>query len=182
MGARSSGQLGAADSAVTIRPIRPDEGAAFRAIRLRALADSPAAFGSTLADTAARPPSYWDARARGDTGHQESALFVAEVPGGWVGLVGCFGPAPGDPPDAELISMWVDPGWRGRGIGQRLVERVVDWARQRGMESVVLWVTEGNMPAAALYERCGFRDTGDTQTLPSDETRRERKMVMQLVE
>src|ERR671926_389666 len=87
---------------ITIRPIHPTEGPSLRAIRLRALAESPRAFGSTLAETEARPASYWDMRARGDTGSQKSTLFVAEDSSGWEGLAGCFLDADGGG-SAELI-------------------------------------------------------------------------------
>ena len=48
---------------VHIRTIRCDEGPALRAIRLRALAESPSAFGSTLAATAAMSMEEWARRA-----------------------------------------------------------------------------------------------------------------------
>lgn len=164
---------------ITIRAVRPTEGPSLRAIRLRALAESPRAFGSTLAETEARPPSYWDARARGDTGDQKSTLFVAEDASGWVGLAGCFLDTD-DEGSAELISMWVDPAYRGQGLGRRLVEQVVDWARGNGARSISLWVTDGNSAATALYARCGFKRTEETQPLPSSETLRERRMVREL--
>jgi len=170
---------GEAAGEVIVREIQPTEGAQLRAIRLRALADSPSAFCSTLAETATRPPSYWDARARGDTGSQESTLFIAEGPNGWVGLIGCFGEEPGDVRSVELTSMWVDPVYRSRGVGRRLVEQVVDWARRRGAGSVWLWVTDGNTAAASLYARCGFRDTGETQPHPSNPALRECRMVLE---
>jgi GNAT superfamily N-acetyltransferase len=118
-------------------------------------------------------------RARGDTGSQKSTLFVAEDSSGWEGLAGCFLDADGGG-SAELISMWVDPAYRGQGIGRRLVEHVLDWARSNGANSVSLWVTESNSPAIELYARCGFRSTGETQSLPSDETLLEQRMVLEV--
>ena len=163
-----------------IRQIRPTEGVALREIRLRALAESPSAFGSTLTETAARPAEYWDGRARGDAGGQESTLFVAEDADRWVGLVGGVLEQLDGTRRVELISMWVDPAYRGRGLGQGLVERVVAWARQHGASAVGLWVTETNSPAVSLYRRCGFTSTRETQPLPSDETLLEQRMILQL--
>lgn len=57
--------------------------------------------------------------------------------------------------------MWVAPAARGHRVG----EAVADWAPGR---DVHLWVTEGNLPARALYERCGFAVTQERQPLPSD--------------
>jgi ribosomal protein S18 acetylase RimI-like enzyme len=56
--------------------------------------------------------------------------------------------------------MWVEPAWRTRGVGARLVGEVLAWAASQGARSVVLGVTETNEGAAAFYERLGFADTG----------------------
>ncbi len=61
---------------------------------------------------------------------------------------------------AALTSLWVDPRFRGRGLGSALIEAVVDWARERGLSQVLLWVTEGNRHAETLYLRNGFVRTG----------------------
>ncbi len=70
----------------------------------------------------------------------------------------------------DLVSMWVDPSARGRRVGERLIDAVAAWAREQGAARLRLWVTEGNRPARALYERCGFRPTGEHQPLPHDAT------------
>ncbi|KAA1400442.1 GNAT family N-acetyltransferase [Aeromicrobium ginsengisoli] len=54
---------------------------------------------------------------------------------------------------AELISMWVAPEARRRGIGRTLIERVVAWADGRPLS---LRVMDGNAPAVTAYERQGF--------------------------
>jgi ribosomal protein S18 acetylase RimI-like enzyme len=66
-----------------------------------------------------------------------------------------------NPLEVQLISMWVDPAARGRGLAQRLITAVASWALGRGSTRVVLFVQEANAPAQALYERAGFRPTGD---------------------
>ena len=45
-------------------------------------------------------------------------------------------------------------------VGRALTAAVLDWARERGFGRIGLWVTEGNAPAIALYERMGFTPTG----------------------
>jgi ribosomal protein S18 acetylase RimI-like enzyme len=61
----------------------------------------------------------------------------------------------------ELISMWVAPFARGRGVGDALVTAALDWARERKASGVALAVLEGNERALALYRRHGFVDAGE---------------------
>ncbi|MEX2467626.1 MAG: ribosomal protein S18-alanine N-acetyltransferase [Gemmatimonadota bacterium] len=60
----------------------------------------------------------------------------------------------------ELANIAVRPDLRGRGLGARLLQAVLDTCRRRGVESLYLEVRESNLAAAALYERFGFRDVG----------------------
>lgn len=150
----------------TIRQICLGEEANFRAIRLRALADSPSAFASTLQETEARSLEYWRGRVRDAVAGEESVLFVATDGDAWIGLVGGFIYEEGGAAVPYLISMWVDPAYRGKGVGQALVEQVIDWARKRGLDHLVLEVEATNQPAIALYTRCGFRPTGQKQPHP----------------
>lgn len=54
----------------------------------------------------------------------------------------------------------VDPAAQGKGVGRRLIEGVVDAARQRGLAKVTLRVLGHNTSARRLYERCGFATEG----------------------
>jgi RimJ/RimL family protein N-acetyltransferase len=98
---------------------------------------------------------------------------VAELDGV---IVGTAGGIASDGQSAALISMWVSPGARRRGAGAQLVDAVLDWARDEGYGSVVLWVTDGNLAAERLYERCGFRRTGAVQPVHPGEPRVEYEM------
>ena len=81
---------------------------------------------------------------------------------------------------AELISMWVAPDWRGRGIGDRLVGAVIDWAKTVGFSEVRLWVVEGNAPAEHAYARMGFERTGARQPVRPADARMEIEMARRL--
>lgn len=151
----------------TIRQIRSGEEANFRTIRLRALADSPSAFASTLEETEARPTEYWHDRVRSAVAAQENVLFVATDGDAWIGLVGGFVYEETSIQVPYLVSMWVDPAHRGCGVGQALVEQVIEWARERGMAHLLLEVAATNQPAIALYTRCGFRLTGGMKPHPT---------------
>jgi len=151
---------------VEIRRIRADEWRALRALRLQALRDTPEAFGSTYEQEAAEPDQHWcDWAADGaEGGSSYWALAVDDDTGRLGGMA--FGSRHWQVTDAiGVFSMWVDPELRGRGIGQRLVEAVIAWARTTDRPRVVLSVNEANQGAIRLYERCGFTPTGATHPI-----------------
>jgi GNAT superfamily N-acetyltransferase len=156
---------------VKVRRLVPGEAALLKAIRLRALADSPDAFAQTHAEISAKPDAYWEQMTHGLTRPDGHAMLLAEDDGVVVGMA--FGVVPNvrpqDRPGApHLGGMWIEPAARGGGVGRALAEAVLDWARERGYGLIALWVTEGNAPAIALYERMGFVRTGRTDRLPSN--------------
>jgi ribosomal protein S18 acetylase RimI-like enzyme len=159
---------------LVIRRIRANEGSAYRDVRLRALADAPSAFGTTLAQASARPLAWWESRAAVTAESERSALFVAESGDHVSGLIGAE--MLDDVPEAEVISMWVEPPLRSQGVGRQLLDAAAAWALARGAVGLQLWVTEGNVPATALYEAYGFAFTGDTQPHPSQPGLRELHM------
>jgi len=63
--------------------------------------------------------------------------------------------------EAELRLIAVDPGARGRGIGEALVLTALAVAAQWGAEAVVLDTGSLNLPAQRLYERVGFQRRHD---------------------
>jgi ribosomal protein S18 acetylase RimI-like enzyme len=69
----------------------------------------------------------------------------------------------------HLVSMWVSPRARGRGIADELVAAVCDCARADGAQRLTLWVTDVNARAQAFYQRLGFRSTGRRQLVRPDE-------------
>jgi GNAT superfamily N-acetyltransferase len=132
-----------------IREVTQDDWQLLRDVRLRALADAPFAFLTTLEEASAWPALEWQERARPA---DDRVTFVAEGDGRFDGMVGAFV----DEGVVFLVSLWVDPGRRGVGLAAQLVERVVDWARSRRSPRVYLAVEPDNDRAARLYERCGF--------------------------
>jgi GNAT superfamily N-acetyltransferase len=57
---------------------------------------------------------------------------------------------------ADLRRLRVAPEAQRVGIGARLTQTVIDWARQHQMRAVMLNTTAAQTPARALYENCGF--------------------------
>ena len=95
-------------------------------------------------------------------------------------VVGTAAGIASDDGTAALISMWVAPGSRGRGVGEMLVHAVLDWARDAAYRAVRLWVADGNGAAERLYLRCGFVRTGATQPIFPGEPPKEFEMELVL--
>src|SRR5215475_10967563 len=68
---------------------------------------------------------------------------------------------------AELHRLYLEPGQRGRGLGEALVARVLDWCRAGSIGRLELWSDTRFEHAHRLYERLGFRRDGE-RTLEGD--------------
>ncbi|MYM31595.1 GNAT family N-acetyltransferase [Duganella sp. CY15W] len=64
-----------------------------------------------------------------------------------------------------LLGMGVDRGHRQRGLGGQLIAHAEDWALTAGLQWIDLQVLSVNAPAIALYQRQGFRQTGEIPNL-----------------
>ncbi len=155
--------------------IESEEWSRLRDIRLRALADSPSAFGSSLAREQDRTEADW----RRWLGSRDGVMVACVEEDTWLGIAGTY--VESDQPGVVwVVSMWVAPEGRRRGTGRLLLEACVAWARERQASEARLWVTLGNEPARALYEAAGFQPTGVTQPLPSDPSLQELELHLRL--
>jgi GNAT superfamily N-acetyltransferase len=138
---------------IKIVRLSPGDEQRLRTIRLRALADAPVAFSTTLEEASAKPLEDWVCQLK------QLVTFIAMIGSEGVGI------ARGVPHDSAsdaacLISMWVAPEFRRQGVAAALLESVVAWAKIKGFRRLVLDVTEGNAPAMSLYRKKGFVPNG----------------------
>jgi len=81
-------------------------------------------------------------------------LFVARVDGA---LAGCVALRPLSGPVCELKRLYVRPEFRGRGLGRKLCEIVLEQARRIGYQAIRLDTVESMNQARRLYCSLGFK-------------------------
>ncbi len=132
---------------------------------MRALEESPDAFGATPADEGSLPDRAWVERTEQTADNGNAAAFIAEAPAGWIGFV-MIRLDDGEPTRAGMFGLWVDPASRGRGVGRSLTEAAISWACARAARTLTLWVVASNSAAIGLYRGAGFVATGKSMPMP----------------
>jgi ribosomal protein S18 acetylase RimI-like enzyme len=150
----------------------------FKAVRLQALLESPVAFGSTYAKEFQDADDVWVHRA-GQSCREGCVGYLA------IDLDVVCGIVRATPDDADstviwIESMWTAPSHRRSGIGRRLIEQVLTWARERRIASARLEVTSHNESAIRFYQGLGFEFTGKTEPYRHDKTLMELEMLLRL--
>ena len=141
-------------SAITIRPAAEPDAPAIATIYNQGIKDRIATLETELRSPEER--RQWLA-ARGP----RHPVIVAEADGqvvGW-GSLNPFNPRKAYDHAADF-SVYVERDWRGKGVGRRLLERLIELARQIGYHKMVLSAFPFNTAGIALYERLGFRTVG----------------------
>ncbi|HSM96169.1 MAG TPA: GNAT family N-acetyltransferase [Rhizomicrobium sp.] len=140
---------------ISVRRMDAADVPALRELRLESLRLHPACFGADLEIEEAM--SVEDMAARMRTGYTFGG-FVDDVLSGLVVFVKPKNRKTGH--TGELGAMYVRPNARGTGLGDALVEAVIDQAVATGAEQIKLTVNAENPHAIRLYERHGFRTIG----------------------
>jgi L-amino acid N-acyltransferase YncA len=143
------------ESVESVEPMRPDDWPAVRAIYLEGIATGNATFEQT-------PPAWetWNA------GHLPTARIVARLDGdllGWAALSGvssrCVYAGVAE------VSVYVAERARGRGVGSKLMARLIADSEAQGIWTLQAGIFPENVASIALHERAGFRVVGHRERL-----------------
>jgi ribosomal-protein-alanine N-acetyltransferase len=121
------------------RPMRPGDVAAVAAIEARAY------------------PFPWTPGLFHDCLTAGYAAWVLEAADGGLAAYAILAVGAGE---AHLLNLCVDPGRQGRGLGRRLLRRMLELARWQGVGRLFLEVRPSNPVAIALYRSEGFVEIG----------------------
>ena len=146
---------------ITLRQLRREDLATYKALRLAALRDHPEAFGSAYEDVQDQTDEVWLERLRGFVGDKDAIAYLAlhdDVPAGILTVIRDAGSKVNH--YAAIYGVYVRPESRGHGIGERMVHEALDWCRREGIRNARLTVTTTNAAAIRCYVRCGFAVCG----------------------
>jgi RimJ/RimL family protein N-acetyltransferase len=146
-----------------IRQLREDQPALYREIRLEALRLHPDAFGASFENEAARPLEFFADRLAGN------AIFAGFQDGSLLGTAGFMRETGAKREHKGMLwGMYVRLEGRGTGLARRLVDAVVEHARDR-VDLIHLSVVADNVVARRLYASFGFEAYGvETRSLKVD--------------
>jgi len=160
---------------VRVDVLTPAEWKILQKIRLEALRESPQAFLSNYDLEFRWAEDDWRRML-------VNALWVVARQGRRTIGLACSNPDRDRPEVCHLESVWVTPPHRKLGVTRALVDFVKDIERRAGVVELLVWVLEGNHDARMVYERLGFRFTGERQPAPGQVNRYEERLRLPIVE
>jgi ribosomal protein S18 acetylase RimI-like enzyme len=139
---------------IQIRRLEPADAELYREVRLEALRCDSEVFGSTFEAENVRPLHWFSDRLGG------SAVFGAFRDSKLIGIAGLvIQQGKKEAHKSFLVGMYVRPQSRRAGVGRRLVETIIDFARE-WVELIQLSVVTDNEQARRLYASLGFVEYG----------------------
>jgi RimJ/RimL family protein N-acetyltransferase len=121
-----------------------------RAIRLKALADSPSSFGADYVIESEKPINYWENYLR------ISNWCIVISDGEDIGLLEVSKAANDRNADCWLSGWWIDKSYRGRGISKLMLDWLDQLCLEKGWSKQGLGVWPENEGAIAAYLKLGF--------------------------
>lgn len=170
------------DTGYQIRAAVPADSAALAALGERTFRDTFAADNTPENIAAHLAATYSPARQAAELADPRRTTLVAATPAGeLIGFVQLFaGEAPAavtGPAPVEILRLYVDRGYHGRGVAHRLMTAAVEAAAARGAGTLWLGVWERNPRAIAFYRKWGFEDVGSHEFLLGSDRQTDRLMV-----
>lgn len=85
------------------------------------------------------------------------------------------------PEEAHILTLGIAANWQKKGLGKKLLQHFIQYAREQNAKSIFLDVRESNHSAAQLYKRMGFQQIATRKGYYPAMCGREDALVMQLM-
>lgn len=149
---------------ILITKLPVSEWQSYKALRLRALKEETKAFSSRYEDQAKQPDEHWQNRLAAG-----KHMLFAKLGGQLVGMMVGYVPDPDkDKTTANIVSVYVAPEVRGKGISKKLLETLLKELKEDGVIKTILTVNKDQLVAVHLYQSFGFIITGEEEGIMAD--------------
>ncbi len=138
------------DPVIIIRPIEPKDNAALAKVIRTALEEFGANKPGTVYFDASTDALYEVFRTPG------SYYYVATINDELVGGGGIFPTENLPAGTCELVKLYLNANARGKGLGKKLLEKSMQWAKENGYTQVYLESMPELAKAVSIYEKVGF--------------------------
>lgn len=131
-------------------------------LRLKLVKSYPASYLVTFEESREQTPEDWKKWLMKYLAQDQSNLFVAQEGKKPIGMVACRREILERlEHTGTVVSLGVLPDYRGRGTGEALMVRLINWAKLKGkIRRLQLEVFSDNQEAVALYQKLGFKKEG----------------------
>lgn len=146
------------ESQLIIRKARPGEEAQLHEAHMRSIREV------CSRDHTAEEISGWGHRPLGNrwtVAIERDQVLVVEMDGLILG-VGHLGVLSDNPEEGHIYALYLTPEATGIGVGAKIANQLLDYARSKGVKVVRLYST---ITAHKFYQRLGFVDVGEMQTM-----------------
>jgi ribosomal protein S18 acetylase RimI-like enzyme len=162
-----------------MRKLKEEDALQYRKLRLQALEQHPEAFAASYEEEADQPISFFESALKGYSSYYGMFNETDEL----IGMGSLIrSPLRKMKHKASIGSVFVSGEARGTGVGTKLLNYVIEQAREKGIEQVQLVVASNNHKAKKLYQSLGFNSFGfEEKALKIDNEYIDEEHMMKLI-
>lgn len=132
-----------------IKKLTADDWEKFRELRLKGLQTDPESFARSYEEEVAYDADYWTTR----LANTDRTYYVAEDGDRFVATATSNKYAQDT---YSIQAVYTLPEFRGKGLSETLITKLIDEAKQKGAKKITLAVNQKNTNALSLYKKLGF--------------------------
>ncbi len=146
-----------------IRSLDKSEWMLLKDLRLQALSQSPDSFWEKYEEANSFPDNYWKNLTNELCRPNGSRMFIAKTNTEKMGFVYAIF----QDETCKLGGLWVNPNHRNKGVGRKLIQKVVNWTSNiQKKKTLKLWASIDE--TVSFYEALGFKPTSHTKVNTKD--------------